>query len=91
MTAGRCSGCGYTDASCKKVRSHVMLCPDYKKLFLDEPDKALDPEVEFARFKEWEESEEGQAAKETARSEKRDIRHAATDKRIKNEQSRWKK
>lgn len=71
MSAGRCAGCGFTNSSCKLVRSHVMNCEEYLALWRDSPDKALSPEDEFARY-----SESGDAAsdKQTKKDDALDAR-----------------
>jgi hypothetical protein len=48
---GRCAGCGLENKSCKVIKSHIMTCPDYKKLWQTDPDKALEPEDCFKQHK----------------------------------------
>lgn len=68
MSRGRCAGCGYEDASCKKVRSHVQSCPEFVTLFKEHPERAIDPEDEYVRWKDHTESFEYQMAKDEAKT-----------------------
>lgn len=63
---GRCAGCGLTDSP-KKVRLHVMTCPDYLALHHSEPGRALDPEAEYERHRTEDNTSE-------ARAERRDLK-----------------
>jgi hypothetical protein len=51
MHPGRCAGCGVVNTSCKKIRAHVCECPDYLRLYRESPEKALEPEAEYLRWK----------------------------------------
>lgn len=66
MPTGRCAGCGY-NGSCKKVKAHILTCPDYLKLFRELPERCLEPAAEHARYKTEEDTSE-------ARAERRDVR-----------------
>lgn len=70
MSRGRCAGCGYEDASCKKVRTHVNTCPEFLVLYKTEPARAIDPEDEFVRFKALTETFEYQEARDEEKSAK---------------------
>lgn len=58
--AGRCAGCGCTD-SVKKIKSHVMTCPQYIELYRSEPSRCLDPEAEYHRHRNDEGTSEARA------------------------------
>lgn len=70
MSRGRCSGCGAEDASCKKIRAHTMSCSEFIALYKEHPDRALDPEAEFRRYK-------ASADDVQATSDAREVRQAA--------------
>lgn len=89
MSRGRCSGCGLEDASCSKIRTHVMSCPQYVALFQSEPQRCLDPEDEYVQHKAWLGSEEGQAAREERREVVTQAARAAGEKRVAAARSRW--
>jgi hypothetical protein len=74
MTWGRCSGCGQEDASCKKIRNHAASCPEFLELFRRQPERAIDPEAEWARHH----SPDGEAQ----RLDEREDRRAATKTRL---------
>ncbi len=58
MSAGRCSGCGEVNRSCKVVREHIRSCPDYRQLLSTAPEKALEPEAEYDRWAARDKTEE---------------------------------
>jgi hypothetical protein len=86
MAQGRCAGCGYS-GSCVQVGTHILTCPDYLELFRNSPDKCLDPEAEYQRHKDEDNSE--------TRAERRDQRlaqrHAEADRLHALEEARWRK
>lgn len=87
MTQGRCPGCGLVDASCKKITSHVLHCPDYIALYKSDPDKCLDPESEYLRWRTEDQSVEARAA---AKEERLAARFAENDSRRLEQADRWK-
>lgn len=62
MCQGRCAGCGRT-GPVKVIRSHTAGCKKFASLFRADPVRALDPEAEYARWKD----EEADAEKHAAR------------------------
>jgi hypothetical protein len=84
MSAGRCAGCGKTDPSCKKIKTHVMSCPDFIELYKQNPEAALDPEAEFTRHK---------LEQDDTKEERRDTRIAGLRKegaaKVAVQQGRW--
>jgi len=66
---GRCAGCGLTDRNADKVREHARYCPEYKTLYQESPERALDPEAEFTRYKEAERAGDRQVRREAAVTE----------------------
>lgn len=89
MSRGRCSGCGLEDASCSKIRTHVMSCSEYVALFKTTPDDCLDPEDEYVKHRQWLESEEGQAAREERREIVTQRAREAGDRRTAAARERW--
>jgi hypothetical protein len=67
MARGRCAGCGMTNASIKKMRAHIMSCPDYTELFQRAPERALEPVQEQER---WLAAEGSAEARDAARDER---------------------
>jgi hypothetical protein len=51
VSAGRCSGCGFEDVSCRKVKTHVLTCSVYLALYRSDPDRCLSPEVAYVKFR----------------------------------------
>jgi hypothetical protein len=82
MSAGRCSGCGLENKSCRVIRSHINTCPEYVALYRDPETRplALDPEDEYVKHQAYLKSPEGQAEKDERRAarsaEHRDITNA---------------
>ena len=70
MPTGRCSGCGWI-ASSKRVGLHVLTCQEFLELFRTDPNKALDPEKDYALFKNEENSSEVRAERRDQRLRKR--------------------
>lgn len=89
MSRGRCPGCGYEDASCKKVRSHMNTCPSVVELYRSSPESVIDPEDEFVRHKAYLDSPEAQAEKEAARAEKRQGYIDSARIRQERQKARW--
>lgn len=89
MPMGRCAGCGETSASCKKINAHVLECPEYKALYKSDPDKALSPREEFARWK----AEDGKLLEKVDRIEARAQRASdhreINDRKLESAQERW--
>jgi hypothetical protein len=70
MSAGRCAGCGQTD-SCKKVELHVLGCPEYLRLYREDPERCLDPAAEYRRYKAQDDTSEARAARRDLRLQRR--------------------
>ena len=70
MPTGRCSGCGWIAAS-KRVKLHVLTCQEFLDLFRTDSTKALDPEKDYAQFKDEENSSEARAERRDQRLRKR--------------------
>lgn len=66
MAMGRCSGCQRVSPE-RKIRSHIITCAQYQKLFQLDPERCLDPAAEFRRYRARECSPE-------ARADQRDVR-----------------
>jgi hypothetical protein len=66
MPQGRCAGCGHSD-SASKVAQHVLNCPAYLKLFREDPKRCLDPEAEYVRYREYDDTSEARAVRRDAR------------------------
>lgn len=45
---GRCAGCG-NEGAYKAMLTHVGRCPEFAELFRNDPERALDPAVEYRR------------------------------------------
>lgn len=88
MTAGRCAGCGVMDNSCKKIKSHVLTCPDYLEVFKSDPAKALPPEEEWVRWQNEDNSDEARAVAKEIRLTKR---FAEMDAKREAQSERWQK
>jgi hypothetical protein len=54
---GRCPGCQMTD-DLKKVNWHVLGCAAYARLYRQDPERALPPALEHARWRREEGAEE---------------------------------
>lgn len=52
MSTGRCSGCGETSPSAKKITSHILSCPEYLVLYRTDQARCLNPEAEHKRYQE---------------------------------------
>lgn len=89
MTRGRCAGCGKEDASCKKIKTHIASCPEYLELWTTDPDRALDPEEEFLRWKAHVESDDYIMAKEEATSAKYAGYRREAELKIARSKTRW--
>lgn len=84
--AGRCSGCGHTD-SVKKVRAHVIACPDYIQLHHSEPGRCLDPEAEYTKHR----NENTSEARAVRRDQRLLQRFADMEAQHAIQASRWKR
>ena len=51
---GRCAGCGITNRNADWVRGHTRHCPAYSALHGLSPERCLDPEAEFTRWRDLE-------------------------------------
>jgi hypothetical protein len=84
MTAGRCAGCGFENASCKIVKTHVASCNDFRDLWKANKEAALDPEAEYTRHR---------MQMSSTKEERRDVRIAGLRKedkaRLSTQQDRW--
>jgi ferric-dicitrate binding protein FerR (iron transport regulator) len=49
IAQGRCAGCAES-GPLKAVEWHILSCPSWAKLYQQDPDRALDPAAEFARW-----------------------------------------
>lgn len=49
MATGRCVGCGETGPE-RQVRQHCLKCPDWARVYWDNPSLALDPVSEYLRW-----------------------------------------
>jgi hypothetical protein len=88
---GRCPGCGYEDASCKVVRSHMNECLDVAVMFRDPARRSLviDPEDEYRRYRQWLSSEEGEEFKAAERSVRDKAYRATFEAKIGRERERF--
>lgn len=50
VTKGRCAGCGFEDASERKVRIHTIGCPEFIALWKANPEQALEPAEAHAQY-----------------------------------------
>lgn len=50
MSTGRCAGCGRLGKA-SEVSEHTRDCASYKHLFMTSPERALEPEAEFLRWR----------------------------------------
>jgi hypothetical protein len=91
VSAGRCPGCGYEDASCRVVRSHMHGCSEVAVLFRERTTRALviDPEDEYRRYREWLDSPEGQEFKAAERSVRDKAYRATFEAKIGRERARF--
>ncbi len=87
MTIGRCAGCGMVDASCSKVRKHVVTCSEYIALYKRDKAQCLDPTDEYVRWSQNENSDESRAEARTDRLSKR---FAELDAKRLEQVGRWK-
>ncbi len=85
MAAGRCAGCGLT-ASERRVKLHVLDCPDFLELFRQHPQRCLDPQDEYLRYKTEDDTSEARAGR---RDERLRQRFAEQDERQSREDRRW--
>lgn len=70
MPTGRCAGCGFTNSE-RKTRQHVIACDAFLVLFRDQPARALDPLLEFARYQSEEQTADARALRrDVARTER---------------------
>jgi hypothetical protein len=88
MAKGRCAGCGKTDSSCKVMDSHVVTCPDFIRVYRENPAKALNPREEFDR---WNAEENSPEARAEAKDLRLTARFAALDQRRMEQSERWQK
>lgn len=51
MNPGRCEGCGKENKSCKKIKIHILGCEEFKRLWRDNPERALEPDVSYQRHR----------------------------------------
>lgn len=89
MSAGRCSGCGKEDKSCKVISSHILSCPQYREKFLEDSDSVREPEDEYRRHQEYLQTDEGIMERE----EQREANHLAykdkAEAKIARSRERW--
>lgn len=52
MAIGRCPGCGLTHKDSGLVREHTRYCKLYAALYVKHPERAIDPEAEFIRWRD---------------------------------------
>jgi hypothetical protein len=78
---GRCAGCGLIDRNADKVREHTRYCQDFAALYLVSPERALDPEAEFIRWRD-----EDRAR---IRQDNKDASVAEADRRRAEQEARW--
>lgn len=81
MSAGRCSGCGDTNRSCKVIREHIRRCEQYRKLLETDPDKALEPEEDYRSWSARDKTDERIERRDRLVSET-DAKHAAQEARF---------
>lgn len=89
MSRGRCPGCGFEDASCKKVRNHMNTCAEVVALYQSNPSAVIDPEDEFVRHKAYLESPEHLAEKEARRLAVRQGHIESARARQERQKARW--
>jgi hypothetical protein len=90
MSAGRCSGCGFENRSCKVVTAHINAgCDQYTQKFIEDPSSVREPEDEYRAHQEWLKSPEGQMAKEEETEGKRREHLSRQEARRAVEQQRW--
>lgn len=81
MMPGRCAGCGETSKDVPAVREHVRYCPGYQRLHAEHPERALEPEQEFARYVREQRADD--------RAGRREAVIAEADRRRAEQASRW--
>lgn len=89
MPLGRCSGCGATDASAKRIAAHVEECPAYKQLYKEHPERALSPAEEQRRWVEEDGKLQAKLAQMEARAERAEAHRVVNDRKLISEQQRW--
>lgn len=78
---GRCPGCGLSHKDSDLVREHTRYCRKYKALLAYHPERALDPEAEFIRWRDEDRSGERDDRRQDAVDE--------ADRRRAVQASRW--
>ncbi len=76
MSAGRCSGCGDVNRSCKVIREHIRTCGKYRELLSIAPDMALEPEKDYRQWQARDKTEERMERRDRLVGET-DAKHAA--------------
>lgn len=79
MCQGRCAGCGKTGPA-KVIRGHTTGCKKFASLFRADPARALDPEAEYARWKDEEAGTEKTAARQAQVDRTDDARAAMAER-----------
>lgn len=70
---GRCRGCGET-GPVAEVNGHIVICPDWARLYALDPSAVLDPAAEYARWRRDDRPAERQAGLEGRVAEVLDLR-----------------
>lgn len=78
---GRCAGCGRVDKRAADTQEHTRYCPDYRRLFHEYPERALEPSLEYIR---WSAAERGEQ-----REERKQAVVEEADQRRADQQQRW--
>lgn len=79
--SGRCAGCGQIDKNADVTREHTRYCRQFGQLYRLAPERALDPEAEYARWVEFDRAE--------MRSGRRDAHVTEADRRRAEQKARW--
>lgn len=66
---GRCAGCGLTDRDSGLVREHVRYCDRYRELYVNYPERALEPEAEFSRWRDTERAAQRESSRQKSVNE----------------------
>lgn len=89
MARGRCSGCGYEDASAPKVARHVAGCSEYAALYRTDPESCLTPIAEAERYAREQASAEEQDRRAEAKSQAVDRWREFQELRAERDRLRW--
>jgi hypothetical protein len=63
MATGRCVGDGRTGPA-RDIAIHILLCPEFARVYRDTPERALTPVEEYARWRREEQDDDRDVARE---------------------------